>query len=177
MQARGQERSINNPKVASFGSPNSVRNVIQLGFEKNGTRRVRFAMKNRRLDNVIIPAELELTEEDITSLWYTNDEYQLFKRSQQFIVKMMEKNIKSLEDDDELCPRGLEAKTKMGYKRRKEAIEEGWDAVLVEQDKKCTNPLRIANVYGKATAPCSIEAFLRGKRDEKYASMLNTNSR
>jgi hypothetical protein len=177
MQVRGQERNINKSQGAAFGSPRSVCKVIQLGFENNGTRRVRFATKNRQLDIVIIPAELELAEEEMTSLWYTDDEYRLFKRSQQFIVKMMGKNMNSLEDDDELCPRGLEAKTKMGYKQRKEAIEKGWDAVLIEQDKKCPDPLRIAILYGTATAPCSVEALLRGKRDEKDVSKLNADSR
>ncbi len=147
-----------------FGSPQSVVTTKQPELETKG-RRVRFAKKSTRY----ISPTIVLEEVDVTSLWYTEDEYRLFKRALLFIVKLMDTQMKFLEEDEELCPRGLEAKTKVGFKKRKNAIEHAWDVVLAEHH----SPSRTARLYHEAAASCTMEALLRAKRDEQYVGKLN----
>lgn len=176
---RDETSTMGKPFSASLGSPKSVVSTVHPGFEK-AEKSVRFAKINKQFDNVISPPSIELTENDIISLWYTEAEYGLFKRSLHFIVKLMEKDLGSVEEDEELCPRGLEAKTKLGYRRKKQAIEDGWNAVMFEQDKqfreKAFSPSSIARRYHEVAAPCSMEAFIRGKRDENYVAKLKMDS-
>lgn len=165
----------------SLGSPRSViTNIPPPTFEKVG-KRVRFAKrKSKTAVNLTIQPSIELTEDDVASLWYTKDEYRLFKRSQFFIVKMMEQGIASLEEDEELCPRGLEAKTKKGTQRRRQAIEEGWDVVLGEQERqwreKNPNAVKLSGLYHEVAGESSMEAFIRAKRDEQYVTRLKKDS-
>jgi len=180
MGPRDEAGNTSMPKLETFCSPKSVIDIALPKHEMcTEKRRVRF---EKECKHISIPSALELTDEIITSLWYSDDEYRLFKRSLGFIVKMMEKDMKALENDEELCPRGLEAKTKMGNRNRRRMIEEGWDVVLYEQEqqgkqrKGPPNASRIARLYREATSTCSMEAFVRGKKDEKYVQNLKEDS-
>jgi hypothetical protein len=176
---RDETSTMDKPLSVSFGSPKSVVSTVHPGFEKIG-KSVRFAMTSKQFDNMSSPTSIELTENDIISLWYTEAEYGLFKRSHRFIVKLMETDLSSVEEDEELCPRGLEAKTTLGYRKKIQAIEDAWNAVMFEQDKQFRensfSPSRLARLYHEVAAPCSMEAFIRGKQDEKYVAKLAKDS-
>jgi hypothetical protein len=167
MGVREKENKGSKPLISVFfGSPRSVISTKQPEFETKG-KRVRFAKKS----TLYISRSTALKEVDVTSLWYTEDEYRLFQRAFLFIVKLMDTQMKFLEEDEELCPRGLEAKTKVGVRKRKDAIEYAWDVVLAEHH----SPTRTARLYHEAAASCTMEAFLRAKRDEQYVGKLNTD--
>jgi hypothetical protein len=136
---------------------------------KKSTRRVTFENKADVVRN--IPSIDELPEEDIDSLWYSENEYLLIHKSCVFIVKMMESKRIMQADDDELCTRGLEFKTKAAAKSRRRQVEISIDSVLLEQerqwDEQYDDPKNIAEVYRQATAQSSIAAHLSGQKDAK----------
>lgn len=141
---------------------------------KESRKSVSFAAKGTLVR--IIPAAIELTEDDVDALWYTKEEFQLSRKSQMFIVKLMERGMSSLEDDEELCPRGLESRTRAGARRKTRTIEASWDAVLGEQEKQWDegrfSAWALARIHFEASAQSSMEAFLAAKRDAQYVENL-----
>jgi len=125
----------------------------------------------------VIPASIELTEEDIDALWYTKEEFNLSKKSQLFIIKMMERGMSALEDDDELCPRGLEGRTRTGSRRKNKIIETAWDVVLGEQERQWEegrfSTWALARIYFEYAAESAMDAFLAGKRDAQYVKNMH----
>lgn len=113
-----------------------------------------------------------LSDEEVNALWYTPDEYRLIRNSQYFAIKMLENKECALEENDELCSRGLESRTKAGARRKRMNIAASWDAVLYEQEKQWDegrySPTALAKVYRDATAQCEMVAFLAGKRDAQF---------
>jgi len=133
-------------------------------------KRVSFQQDEKLIQE--IASRVELTEEDLDALWYTKDEYELSKKSQLFIIKLMDRGMGSLENDDELCPRGLEGRTRAGARRKRKSIEAAWDAVLGEQEKQWDegrfNSFTLARVYLESAAQSAMAAFLAAKRDEEF---------
>lgn len=120
----------------------------------------------------VIAPKITLTEDDVSSLWYTKEEYELSKKSQLFIIKMMERGMGSLECDDELCSRGLETRTRTGARRKRQSIEASWDAVLGEQEKQWRegrfSSFALARVCLESAAQNAMVAFLAAKKDAEF---------
>lgn len=154
----------------AFSSPKSTMHDFGLSQSKLTRNSVRFAQEDE-LEQVIAPKD-ESVEVNVSEFWYTKDEYLLSQKARAFIVKMMERGMGSLEHDDELCPRGLEARTKLGSRRRRESIEASWDAVLGEQEKQWQegryNASALARVYFESSAQSAMVAYIAAKGDAEF---------
>jgi hypothetical protein len=159
------------------------RKASKLGSSCPTRLRVRFAVETK-LTRESENFKTQLSEEDTTSLWYTREEYALMKRSSSFIVRqfMVRRNGVSVNDDDgdddELCIRGLEGKTRCGVSRRRKNIEQAIDAVLVEQQRQkeifstCGDIYALSRIYRDSTAQCCIEAWVAAQKDARDANFF-----
>lgn len=176
----GRREATKSGGISFDASPRSTIHVFTNSTTQSRTKTVSFAPEDM-LVKEIPPLRMELTEDDITTLWYTKAEYRLSKKSQLFIVKMMEKGLR-LEEDDELCPRGLEAKTRKGARGHQDNIDASREAVMWEQDKQWRDgrhsAVALARVYAESAAQSKMAAFVTGKRDALYVhgkEALETN--
>jgi hypothetical protein len=123
-----------------------------------------------------------LSEDERLSLWYTQEEYALMKRSSAFTVRLVTtlQEVESrplLEIDDEMCTRGLEARTRTGTRQKRQNILRALDAVLCEQKRQwhmgpmCDDSM-IANIYHNAAAQSSMEAWLMAQKDARAAKIF-----
>jgi hypothetical protein len=116
-----------------------------------------------------------LCEEEMTSLWYTKEEYALMKRSSSFTVRLMmglqcEEGSIDGADDEEICTRGLESRTRRGAKTRRQNVFSAIDAVILEQERQrdmssFNDIYTLARVYRDASASCSLDAWLVAQND------------
>jgi hypothetical protein len=168
-----RRRGVKGGGMQVEASPRSTIDAFSTKTQNESAKQVSFASEDM-LEQEIPPtgSRMELTEEDVATLWYTKDEYRLSKKSQLFIVKMMERGLSSLEDDDELCPRGLEERTRKGARSKQQNIDASRDAVMWEQEHQWEggrhNSWALSRVYSESAAQCTMAAFLIGKRDAQY---------
>jgi hypothetical protein len=118
-----------------------------------------------------------LCEEELKSLWYTKEEYALMKRSTSFTVRLMmglQRQAGSIDeaDDEEICTRGLESRTRTEARKRRHNIFCAIDAVMLEQERQrdmssFSDIYTLARVYRDASAQCSLEAWLVAQKDAK----------
>lgn len=154
-------------------SPRSTLKMIEARVPgKKHCRSVRF--ENDDCLVVMSPQPVTLSQKEISSLWYSQDEYRLIKSSQFFTVQKMESDELVLNNNDEdICTRGLESRTVRGRTRRQRNINCGWDCVLAEQDKQYETGLysttALAKAYRDVSAKCSMAAYLVAMRDKEYA--------
>jgi hypothetical protein len=138
-----------------------------LSSRKTRRRSVKFA-SSAELTQEFPSADIR--EEDKEALWYTQNEYNLIQKSYHFIVKLME-NKRGLLDDNEMCSRGLESRTRAGERRRRQQIEASVDAVLCEQEKQWEQNFLstrwLAQIYRKSSAQSSMIAYLAAQKDAK----------
>lgn len=92
----------------------------------------------------------ELTDEDISTVWYSEEEYaEIKKHVAETIKKAAEGNC--LDDDDDFCMRGLEGRTKFGARRRKnnkaKALDAVWSTQIAMWKQKLDDPSIIAAAY------------------------------
>ncbi|KAL3912361.1 MAG: hypothetical protein SGARI_001198 [Bacillariaceae sp.] len=125
-----------------------------------------------------------LSEDERASMWYSNEEYALMKRASSYIVRIMA-TLQSMEGgeqfavyDEELCMRGLEAKTRVGARQRRHNILRAIDTVLSEQERQLdmmdlTDGNAIAQTYHNVTTQSSIEAWLVAQKDARAAKILH----
>ena len=175
---RRKQQSIDGMRISFEACCASPRSTLHTFGSSSCTRENRKSVSFAAKESLVrkIPASFELTEDDVETLWYTKEEFQLSRKSQMFIVKLMERGMSSLDEDEELCPRGLESRTRAGARRKNEAIEASWDAVLGEQEKQWEegrfNAWALARIHFEASALSSMEAFLAAKRDTQYVENL-----
>ena len=138
-------------------------------------RKVAFSPKIQLIG--VVPAISDFTQEEIEANWYTENEFELIRKAYLFIVKLMEKTRPFQDDDEELCSRGLESRTRDGARRRKRDVETAIDAVLSEQERQWEgsfyNAKQLATVYRQATAQACMAAYVRAQKDERIAQELN----
>ncbi len=175
-EANGERISFD----ACSASPRSTIHAFGPASNKAKGRKVSFEASDK-LVQVFPASSMKLNEEDVAELWYTKEEFNLSRKSQMFIVKLMERGMSSLDDDEELCPRGLEARTRAGTRRKNNIIEAGWDAVLGEQEKQWQDgrfsAWSLARTYFESAAASSMDAYLMAKRDAQYVqNMRNRES-
>jgi hypothetical protein len=160
--------------ATSLGSVEPFSPAIKRAASSTKRRRsVRFAppfdLTEERLPSV------ELTEKDVETLWFSKEEFRLMKKSYAFIVRLIEG--KQGREDDEMCSRGLETKTRLGARRRQQQIEGSVDAVLFEQEKQWEENIystrRLAEVYRQYTAQCSMTAYLVAQKDAQETEKQN----
>ena len=127
----------------------------------------------------LCPTRSELLEsQSQNDLWYSKEEYQLIKKSYCFIVRMMERR-QHLDEVEEMCSRGLETRTRIGEKRRRQYIEASLDAVFYEQecqwDEGFSNPRAIAAAYKEVSTESCMQAYINAQKDMKAVLADETN--
>ena len=144
--------------------------------KKTRRRSVTFACSNELIQEFPFDGIQAVDKE---SLWYTGNEYKLIKSSFFFTVKMMESKHVLL-DDNEMCTRGLESRTRAGTQRKRQHVQTSVDVVLYEQErqweKNCYSPTRLAKVYRDISAQSSMSAFLAAQKDAKVVHGERHNS-
>jgi hypothetical protein len=116
-----------------------------------------------------VPTRREMSQEDISSIWYSKDDFKEMKRQYTLIVKKLAKQL-PLEEGEE--SRGLEFKTPRGCKSRQMNRYQAMDAVLDEQERQWELERRdvdyIAQIYRQSTAHCQMNAYLLAKKDAEF---------
>jgi hypothetical protein len=145
---------------------------------------VRFVISDTTIQGISSSPTVNLSTDEIAMLWYTREEYCLMKKSVSFTVKLMEwKEGESIYDDDdeEVCPRGLEGHTRNGFRRKRQNVEAAVDTVLIEQEHQwemnVTDDAALARLYRNACAQCSMEAWLVAQKDAKAAHPIVLDER
>eukprot|EP00529_Nitzschia_sp_RCC80_P032559 CAMPEP_0113485732 /NCGR_PEP_ID=MMETSP0014_2-20120614/24636_1 /TAXON_ID=2857 /ORGANISM="Nitzschia sp." /LENGTH=232 /DNA_ID=CAMNT_0000379389 /DNA_START=245 /DNA_END=943 /DNA_ORIENTATION=- /assembly_acc=CAM_ASM_000159 len=113
----------------------------------------------------------DLTKEERNVIWYQQEEYAEIKQSFVVIVrKMMRSPNQQIEDTDEICCRGLEARTKVGSRARSrvrcKAIWSVLDEQSIQLDEGVHDEDFIADVYRELTSSSSLEALNKGLKDQ-----------
>jgi hypothetical protein len=107
--------------------------------------------------------------------WYSAEEMRKVRLEWKGIVQRMEYDEEMMrycdeDEDDSLCVRGLEGKTTVGKRRRREARSASLEVVLDEQifqgmDSSMMDPVMIAMAYHEHTFPLQLEAYEQAQRD------------
>ena len=113
---------------------------------------------------------------------YVKEDYERIRKENEETLKfMMTKSSRSSdEDEDEYCPRGLEARTVLGSKKRKSNKSRGLKVVLEEQRRQISekgyvyNMDIIAEAYSGYSKSCHYQASKVGKQDEGAAKQILT---
>jgi hypothetical protein len=118
-----------------------------------------------------ITALSELSEEDLSLIWYRNDDFERIKKESAVIMEKY-KNDEPIIEEEGHCMRGLEAKTKFGARRRKNNKLKALDAVWTQQvslwRRKMEDPVSIANAYKPHSLNSKFPAIEAAIEDEKY---------
>jgi hypothetical protein len=162
---KADDETLSTACISPTSSLNSVETPHCL---KIRSRSVRFASDADL--TMKLPPGADISEDERSALWYTKEEYRLMKRSYSFIVRLMES--KQGLDEDEMCFRGLETKTRSGARRRRQNIESSMDAVIWEQERQWEensfSTIRLAKAYRHDSAQCSMAAYLVGQKDAQF---------
>jgi hypothetical protein len=130
------------------------------------TKSVSFSEKNevRHIEHVD-----DLSDEEVSTRWYTADDYLLFRSSDKFIIRCMLLGTASACD---WCARGLEYRTPDGLMQRRKITYECVDAVLAEQKRQIKSGQadldRIAAIYSYVGSGSKIQAIKRGESDSNW---------
>jgi hypothetical protein len=112
-----------------------------------------------------------LTQEEVESIWYQEDDTKIILAMAKVTVKMMMKGEPC--DDEDYCSRGLEGKTPAGSKRRQKNKMKVRKALLDEQDiqreEGVNDPEYLAQVSRKNSEDIIQQAHSQGLRDEQEA--------
>lgn len=119
----------------------------------------------------IAPLTEFLTDEEIHSVWYDDDEYARIKKEVTATVKKAA-NGDAIDIDEGWCMRGLEGRTKFGSKKRKNnkaaALEAVWKTQINLWKKKMDNPAVIAAAYKPHGLHAKYPAIQTGHKDARF---------
>jgi hypothetical protein len=123
------------------------------------------------------------TTEEFRNTWYSRDEYSRISKELKESLALQESGPCSEDTvgNDNFCLRGLEAKTEIGFLRRKRNKRNGMQAVLVEQENQLKDNLydtkAIAMAYHFMTKHCVTLARELGIADELDAAEIYLESK
>jgi len=141
--------------------------------QRKNIRKIRFCESVHCL--LVVPSRKDYTRDDISRIWYVDQEYKAIKNEIQLTLKQMMKKFPAAENDH-ICYRGLEFRTKEGALLKTLRRENAYDAVLGEQsrqfDLEFNDPNSISIMYKRSTEESCHEAFVRAQKDAKQCSML-----
>eukprot|EP00980_Cylindrotheca_fusiformis_P018431 scaffold6069_cov108-Cylindrotheca_fusiformis.AAC.1 len=113
----------------------------------------------------------ELSDEEIATVWYSDEEYAKIKEHVTATLKKVA-NGENVEVEDGFCMRGLEGRTKFGGRRRKNnkaaALDAVWTTQIQQWRKKQSNPIQIAAAYKPHSLRAKYPAIETGQRDELF---------
>lgn len=120
---------------------------------------------------------LDYSEEERQATWYTETELQNIKYECESTVYTCRHS--KIDESDEHCVRGLEAKTKEGYRSLKNIKKRAKTAVLDEDMRQrqmdIRDPIALAKEYQAVTFDCSYPAYVRAVMDAQEAAAYTTN--
>ena len=130
-----------------------------------------------------IPHMNDFTEEEVSLVWYTPEEYEQTRSSCMKIVRRMNKKANDSHSKPDstsspslksaMCTRGLEGLSKVRGTTRRIRRLAAADAVLTEQSFQIedghSDPDFLSRLYQQISAPCQQEAHMVGLQDEKEA--------
>jgi hypothetical protein len=113
----------------------------------------------------------EISEDEIRSVWYNDDEYVKIKAGVTATVKKSA-NGDSINEDEGYCMRGLEGRTKFGARRRKmskaRALDSVWKVQVSLWKKKTNNLEVIAAAYKPHSLHAKYPAIEAAHSDELF---------
>jgi hypothetical protein len=113
----------------------------------------------------------ELTDEDISTVWYSEEEYAEIKKHVTETIKLAADG-NCLDDDNDFCMRGLEGRTKFGARRRKNnkarALDAVWSTQVALWKQKLDDPLVIAAAYKPHSTNAKYPAIAVAHNDERF---------
>ena len=133
-------------------------------------RKVRFYESVQCL--LVVPTRNDYTRDEMRHLWYVDQEYKAIKNEILMTLKHMAKK----SENEHICYRGLEFRSKEGALRKTLRRENAYDAVLGEQarqfDLELNDPTLISIMYKRASEESCRDAFLRAQSDAKQSSIF-----
>lgn len=109
----------------------------------------------------------DLPPEEVVATWYTNDDFELIKKSLVATLRLMMTD-KDVGEDQ--CVRGLEFRTPLGAKQRKQrkvvALTAVWNEQVRQWQEDIVDDEAIRRVYLQHSDPCREVARKFGVRDE-----------
>jgi hypothetical protein len=120
-----------------------------------------------------IPHMKDLTDEEVTDVWYGKQDYVEIKKNMVPFLRRMTKGEKVIENDRH-STRGLEFRIREGAIKRMNNKREAAHRVLDEQERQIelfgyTNAEIIAKVYRVVNCHCAVEAHQLALRDVQHA--------
>lgn len=120
----------------------------------------------------------EIDNEEIRTIWYSDDEYAKIKKVVTATVKKAEKG-EPVDETKGVTMRGLEGRTKFGARRRKNNKKAALDAVWTTQielwKKKMDQPLAIAAAYRPHSTHAKYRAQQAAHKDELFVNEIIRN--
>ena len=114
-----------------------------------------------------------MTEEEIHTIWYTQEDFSLIKKSMVITIRLMMAS-KPISKDQ--CTRGLEFRTPSGAKQRKknklDALTAVWNEQVSQWNENKSDEFAISFVYQQQTSKCRDQALKFGLHDEKAAKKI-----
>lgn len=114
----------------------------------------------------------EMSEKDITDVWYNDDEYAEIKKHVTETIKRLADGDVLLDDDNGWCLRGLEGRTKFGARRRRnnksKALEAVWTTQVELWKQRIINPALIAAAYKPHSTNAKYPAIAMANKDEMF---------
>lgn len=145
-----------------------------LSAMKKGSERKRsndmFVKFEQHVDVLEVPHLRNLQPEEVSSTWYSNQEFETIKKSLVVTLRLMIAN-KPVGSDQ--CTRGLEFRTPHGAKFRKknklEALTAVWNEQVAQWKDNVTDDEAIRRVYMEQSQKCVETARKFGQHDERAA--------
>lgn len=113
----------------------------------------------------------EISDEEMTEVWYNEEEYAEIKKHVTETIKRASDG-GMVDEADGYCMRGLEGRTKFGARRRKNNKAKALDAVWTTQIKlwkdRLENPLVISAAYKPHSTNAKYPAIAVAHNDEKF---------
>jgi hypothetical protein len=111
----------------------------------------------------------DYTTDEKRACWYDTYDWEVFRAERRIVLQRMEKGMKL--NPGKHCTRGLEARTKLGCRRRHMAMVGAVHGILDEQDAQFrrgfVNPDVISHIYIMITRKSRAAAADRGLEDHK----------
>jgi hypothetical protein len=117
-----------------------------------------------------------LSEEDFAATWCTEDEYKTIKRIYKATARMIMRGEVVPEDDEHICSRGLESKTRNDPRRRHHQKDRVRKSLLKAQDfqqrERLNDPLYLAELYAEYSRPDCMLAVAQGILDQEAVRQI-----
>ena len=117
----------------------------------------------------------DLSDDDLDALWFTRDDFAKMKRSFSNTTKLISQGLYA-EDEDHICARGLEHRTKCAARNRRRTRWHAIGAVLLEQRRQRNLGIRddelISEAYTEENLRCRLVALRLGVQDQKQAEAI-----